>query len=111
MPHEPQWESLQNDLTLALGKAVQFDAGSKAVYASDASNYRQVPIGAVVPKNMDDFMRGVEICRRHQAPGRTRGGGTAMSGQTVNHAVVFELSTFCDNILERGTEAGSAVVE
>ena len=35
---------------------VRFDAGSRALYATDASNYRQVPIGVVVPR--DDRRRG-----------------------------------------------------
>ncbi|HEY6929400.1 MAG TPA: hypothetical protein VJA66_06970, partial [Thermoanaerobaculia bacterium] len=30
---------------------VRFDDGSLALYATDASNYRQVPIGVVLPKD------------------------------------------------------------
>jgi hypothetical protein len=35
---------------------VRFDAGSRALYASDASNYRQVPIGVCIPKSKDDVV-------------------------------------------------------
>ncbi|HSV44272.1 MAG TPA: FAD-binding and (Fe-S)-binding domain-containing protein [Ramlibacter sp.] len=105
------WASLEHDLSAALGTAVRFDDGHRAVYASDASNYRQVPIGVVVPRSIDDFVKGVEICRRHGAPVLMRGGGTSMSGQTVNVAVVFDLSAFCDGILEIDPAAGTALVE
>jgi FAD/FMN-containing dehydrogenase len=106
-----QWGTLASNLSDALGTAVRFDDGHRAVYASDASNYRQVPIGVVVPKSLDDFAAGIAICHRHGAPVLMRGGGTSMSGQTVNHAVVFDLSAFCDRILELDPVAGTALVE
>lgn len=105
------WSALETELSSALGTAVRFDDGHRAVYASDASNYRQVPIGVVVPRSIDEFIRGVEICRRHKAPVLMRGGGTSMSGQTVNVAVVFDLSAFCNEILALDPIAGTALVE
>lgn len=105
------WSALETELSTALGTAVRFDDGHRAVYASDASNYRQVPIGVVVPRSIDEFIRGVEICRRHKAPVLMRGGGTSMSGQTVNVAVVFDLSAFCNEILALDPIAGTALVE
>lgn len=105
------WEALERDLVQALGEAVRFDDGHRAVYAHDASNYRQVPIGVVVPRNLDDFIKGIEICRRHEAPVLMRGGGTSQNGQTVNVAVVFDLSVFCDGILALDPVAGTALVE
>lgn len=106
-----QWKRLETDLRAALGSAVCFDAGHKAVYASDASNYRQVPIGAVIPRNLDEFVRGVEICAHHDAPVLMRGAGTSMSGQTVNHAVVFDLSRHCNAILDLDPVSRLALIE
>src|SRR5690625_354020 len=40
---------------------VRFDAGSRALYSTDGSNYRQVPIGVVIPHDADDL----EIGRAH----------------------------------------------
>ncbi|WP_448118792.1 FAD-binding and (Fe-S)-binding domain-containing protein [Pseudomonas serbica] len=105
------WQALQADLVSALGSAVHFDDGHRVVFAHDASNYRQVPIGVVTPRTIEDFVRGVEICRRHNAPILTRGGGTSMNGQTVNDAVVFDLSMHCNAILALDPVAGTAVVE
>ena len=105
------WETLAAELAAALGSPVRFDPGHRAAYASDASNYRQVPIGVVVPKSLEDFVAGVAICRRHGAPVLMRGGGTSMNGQTVNVAVVFDLSAFCNSIVELDAATGTALVE
>ncbi|MDN5836805.1 MAG: hypothetical protein L0H12_05570, partial [Nitrosospira sp.] len=53
---------------------VRFDDGDRALYATDASNYRQVPIGVVIPKSVDDVIATVAACRRHGAPVLSRGG-------------------------------------
>ena len=94
------WSHLYASLKDALGTSVRFDAAHRAVYASDASNYRQVPIGVVVPRSLDEFIQGVAICHDHRAPLLVRGGGTSMCGQSVNNAVVFDLSTSCSRILD-----------
>lgn len=106
-----RWEPLERELLQTLGSMVHFDAGHQAVYASDASNYRQIPIGAVIPETLADFITGIDICRRHNAPVLMRGAGTSMSGQTVNHAVLFDLSQSCHRILELDPKAGTATVE
>ncbi len=106
-----QWEHLSVELTDALGDAVHFDTAHQAVYASEASNYRQIPIGVVTPKNTEQFIQGIAICHRNKAPILMRGGGTSMNGQTVNHAVVFDISKYCNHILELDPVAGTALVE
>ncbi|HYH45081.1 MAG TPA: FAD-binding protein, partial [Thermoanaerobaculia bacterium] len=73
--------SLEADLRRALRGEVRFDAGSRALYATDASNYRQVPIGVVLPRDTDDVLAAVEVCRQHGAPLLGRGAGTSLAGQ------------------------------
>jgi len=53
------------------------------MYASDAGNYRMVPIGVALPKDVDDVMHTLAVCRSHGAPIVARGGGTGIPGQTV----------------------------
>ena len=74
-----QWEQLNVELTAALGSSVHFDTAHQAVYASEASNYRQIPIGVVTPKNTEEFVKGIEICHRNKAPVLMRGAGTSIS--------------------------------
>src|SRR5579883_2428844 len=67
---------------------VRFDSGSRALYSTDGSNYRQVPIGVVVPRDEDDVVHAMRICREFGAPVLNRGGGTSLAGQCCNTAVV-----------------------
>ncbi len=60
--------ALAAQLREALDGEVRFDAGSRALYATDGSNYRQVPIGVVIPRTVEDVIRTVRICRDRGAP-------------------------------------------
>src|SRR6185295_12171947 len=79
---------------------VRFDRGSRALYATDGSNYRQVPIGLVVPRDDDDVIAAVAACRTHGAPVLPRGAGTSLAGQCCNVAVVLDSTKFMNRILE-----------
>lgn len=79
---------------------VRFDAGSRALYSTDASNYRQVPIGVVLPRNSEDVLACVALCREFSAPLLCRGAGTSLAGQTSNVAVVLDFSKYMANVFE-----------
>ncbi len=79
---------------------VRFDNGSRALYATDGSNYRQVPIGVVLPRNADDVIATISVCREHGAPVLCRGGGTSLAGQCCNVAVVLDFSKYMAEIIE-----------
>ncbi|MCO5997050.1 FAD-binding and (Fe-S)-binding domain-containing protein [Actinoallomurus rhizosphaericola] len=87
---------------------VRFDTASKAMYASDASNFRQVPIGVVVPRTLDDVVAVHRVCARFGAPIVNRGGGTSLSGETVNYAVVIDHTKYLTRIGE--TDAARRLV-
>jgi FAD/FMN-containing dehydrogenase/Fe-S oxidoreductase len=103
--------ALEAALRSALAGEVRFDAGARAAYASDASNYRQVPIGVVLPRSAEDIVAAVAACRAHDAPILARGGGTSLCGQTVNVAVVIDASKYLHRILELDGAARLARVE
>ncbi|HVT45184.1 MAG TPA: FAD-linked oxidase C-terminal domain-containing protein [Thermoanaerobaculia bacterium] len=102
-------------LAAALRKAirgeVRFDDGSRALYATDASNYRQVPIGVVLPYDADDVIATVAIARSFGAPILARGGGTSLAGQCCNVAVVLDMSKFMRRLLELDRNRRIARVE
>ena len=91
---------LEGALKRAVRGEVRFDAGSRALYASDSSNYRQVPIGVVVPRDRDDVLETLALCRRFGAPVLGRGAGTSLAGQCCNVAVVIDTSKHFRRILE-----------
>ena len=81
---------LEAALRSAVEGEVRFDSQSLALYANDASNFRQVPIGVVVPRTLDDVVAVHRVCAAFGAPVVNRGGGTSLSGETVNVAVVID---------------------
>ena len=92
--------ALARELVGEIGGEVRFSTGSRALYANDASVYRQVPIGVVVPRTVDDVVATVAACRRHGAPIVARGCGTGLAGQTVNTAVLLDFSKYLNELLE-----------
>src|SRR5690348_7553095 len=92
--------ALHADLERALGAAVEFDAQAKALYATDASNYRQVPIGVVTPRSRDEAVEAVRIAREHDAPIVARGGGTSLAGQGCNVALCIDFSRHLHHVIE-----------
>jgi FAD/FMN-containing dehydrogenase/Fe-S oxidoreductase len=103
--------ALQSDLRDSVRGEVRFDAGTRAVYAHDSSNYRQVPFGVVIPKDAEDVIAAVEVCRSHGTPVLPRGCGTSLSGETTNVAVIIDTSKYMREILEVNPGEGYARVQ
>src|SRR5689334_13335388 len=96
----PEASALAAELRTAIRGEVRFDRGSRALYATDASNYRQVPIGVVLPRDADDVVQTVAACRRHRVPVLPRGGGTSLAGQCCNVAVVIDMSKYMNRVVQ-----------
>src|SRR5262245_29727638 len=96
----PQAFELEQDLKRAVRGDVRFDSGTRAMYASDASNYRQIPVGLVIPRDADDVKAAVGVCRKHGAPVLPRGAGTSLAGQCCNVAVVLDFTKYMNRILD-----------
>lgn len=92
--------ALARELAGQVRGEVRFSDASRALYANDASVYRQLPLGVVIPRGTDDVIATVEICRRFAAPIGARGCGTGLAGQTVNEAVLIDFSKYMRDILE-----------
>src|ERR1700734_4201938 len=88
------YERLEADLRDRVDGEVRFDAGSRAAYSTDASNFRQVPIGVVVPRTPEAAVGAVAVCREHRVPLLSRGGGTSLAGQCTNTAIVIDWSKY-----------------
>ncbi|HZU02970.1 MAG TPA: FAD-binding oxidoreductase, partial [Ktedonobacteraceae bacterium] len=93
-------QALTQELRSTIHGEVRFDKGSRALYSTDGSNYRQVPIGVVLPKDVEDVIATVATCRRYGAPLLARGGGTSLAGQCCNVAVVIDFSKYMNRVLE-----------
>lgn len=108
---QEQSRSLEAALRRKVRGEVRFDNGGRALYATDGSNYRQVPIGVVIPRNADDVIATISTCRDHGAPILCRGGGTSLAGQCCNVAVVLDFSKYMSKIIELDPERRIARVQ
>lgn len=104
-------EKLEKELRKNISGEVRFDNGSRALYATDASNYRQYPIGVVLPKTEDDIINTVRISRKYGAPILNRGGGTSLAGQCCNVAVLMDMSKYYNQILNMDRQKETVTVQ
>jgi FAD/FMN-containing dehydrogenase/Fe-S oxidoreductase len=111
-PSQPDYTgALVRELRNQIAGEVRFDTGSRAAWSTDASNYRHVPIGVVLPRTIEDVIRTVALCRKYGAPITSRGGGTSLAGQACNVAVIIDYSKYLNRVLEIDPKRRIARVE
>ncbi len=104
-------ESLKTELARQVEGEVRFDAGTRAAYATDASNYRQVPVGVVIPRHEGDVIAALSLARENSIPILARGGGTSLAGQACNAAIVLDFSKYMNRVIAIDPDARTAQVE
>lgn len=109
--HHTELSSLHQELLSSLEGDCDFSPAGVALYTSDASNYRQIPLGVVFPKNSNDVKLTTRLCREYGLPVLMRGGGTSQNGQCVNEAVILDCSQHMNKVISIDTDAREAVVE
>ncbi len=112
-PHEffSERHELEAELRKSVRGEIRFGSGARALYATDGSNYRQLPIGIVLPRDSADVEAAVAACRKFGAPVLSRGGGTSLAGQCCNVAVVLDFSRYVDQILSLDFDGKRARVQ
>jgi len=106
-----QIEKLRRALEAEIEGEVRFSLGDRVLYATDASNYRQIPYGVVLPKSAEDVVTAVRLCNTHDVPITPRGGGTSLAGQTCNTSIIIDFSKYMHRVLSLDPQARLAVVE
>ncbi|MCY9782784.1 FAD-binding oxidoreductase [Nocardiopsis sp. EMB25] len=102
---------LRHDLERRVRGTVAFDPGTLALYTSDASNYRRVPLGVVIPETVDDCVAAVRTCAEHGVPVVPRGGGTSIAGNAIGTGVVIDTSRHLRAIEDIDPVARTATVQ
>jgi FAD/FMN-containing dehydrogenase/Fe-S oxidoreductase len=103
--------ALADDLRGEVRGDVWFDRATRAIYATDASNYRQVPLGVVCPRDADDVSAVLRVAAAHDVSVTARGAGTSLAGQSVNVGVIMDTSRHMRAILEVDPERRIARVQ
>ena len=109
--HNDEAAGLAAALRNTIRGEVRFDDGARSLYSTDSSNYRQIPIGVVIPCDRSDVIATVEICREYGAPITCRGGGTSLAGQCCNVAVIIDFTKYMNRIIEINPEEKLVRVE
>jgi FAD/FMN-containing dehydrogenase/Fe-S oxidoreductase len=107
----PAAADLEKELKQNIKGEVRFDRGSRAMYSTDGSNYRQIPIGLVIPRDDGDVVAAMAACRKYDAPVLARGAGTSLAGQCCNVAVVLDFTKYMNQILQLDPKQGFARVQ
>lgn len=76
----------------------------RIAYATDASAYREVPLGVAYPENEQDIVELVALAKKRQTHLIPRAGGTSIAGQVVGNGIVVDVSKHWKKILEINTE-------
>ncbi len=107
----PRLNALLEQLVQQISGDCDFSSAALAMYASDASNYRQVPLGVVLPANSNDVKITAKLCHEHGVPMLMRGGGTSQNGQCVNNAIIVDCSQYLNRVLNIDVENRTALIE
>jgi FAD/FMN-containing dehydrogenase len=102
---------LVDALDAAIEGEVRFDRRTRARYATDASNFRHVPVGVVIPRSVDDVIATIACCRERGVAVLSRGAGTSLAGQGCNAAVVIDFSVHLGHVIEIDVERRLARVQ
>jgi len=89
-------ETLYNLLTCK----VYTDLAKRTLYATDASDYKEMPLAVVFPENQNDIIELIKFTRQNNLSLIPRGGGTSLAGQVVGKGIVVDVSKHLNNIIE-----------
>jgi FAD/FMN-containing dehydrogenase/Fe-S oxidoreductase len=103
--------ALEKELRATISGEVRFGDGDRALYSTDSSNYRQIPIGVVIPRDRNEVIATVAACRKYGAPITCRGGGTSLAGQCCNVAVIIDFTKYLNRVIEIDAEKKLVRVE
>lgn len=103
--------AMMRELQGTVAGEVRFDRLSRALYSTDASDFRKEPVGVVIPRHVEDIQKIVKIAGQYCIPVIPRGGGSNLSGQTVGPGLIIDFSKYINKILQLNIEQRWAEVE
>ncbi|GAA2202698.1 FAD-binding and (Fe-S)-binding domain-containing protein [Sinomonas flava] len=104
-------QSLVDELRRTIEGDVDDSSLARALYSSDAANYRVVPGAVVRPRSREDVLTAVGAAREHGVPVTARGAGTSMAGNAVGPGLVLDFSRYLNRIVSLDPGARTAVVQ
>ncbi|MGM0392473.1 MAG: FAD-binding and (Fe-S)-binding domain-containing protein, partial [Bacteroidota bacterium] len=87
------------------------DSLHKSIYATDASVYREIPLGVCYPRSNSDLQLLIDFARKHKTGLIPRTAGTSLAGQCVGSGIVVDVSKYFNKILKIDPEKKTAIVQ
>ena len=84
---------------------------TRALYSSDASVYRVVPLAVARPRTTDELLTVLDAARSLGMPVTTRGAGTSCAGNAVGPGLVVDVARHLNRIHHVDADARLAVVD
>ena len=104
-------DHLKNLIKSEIEGEVYFDDVTREIYSTDASIYRIVPLCVVTPKTIKDIKNLVQISNEYGIPILPRGGGSSLSGQTVNKAIVIDFTKHINKVVDVDKNSMTAIAQ
>ena len=82
-----------------LNGSLVYDDLHKALYATDASVYRKIPLAVAFPKDEKDLQLLIEFATQNKVTLIPRTAGTSLAGQCVGDGIVVDVSKHFTNII------------
>ena len=102
---------LEGRIRSAIAGEVSSALATRALHASDASNYRVLPSLVVAPTNVADVSATLAICHEAGVAVTMRGAGTSVAGNACGAGVLVDTSRYLTRVLAFDPAARTATVE
>jgi len=83
---------------------IHTDLVSRILYSTDASEYREMPIGVAFPTSSNDVLQFVQHAINQKQSIIPRAAGTSLAGQVVGSGIVLDCSRYMTQIIELNVE-------
>ncbi|HEX5025970.1 MAG TPA: FAD-binding oxidoreductase, partial [Agriterribacter sp.] len=95
--------TLLQQLSTTLEGELFYDDTIRTLYATDASAYREMPLGVAIPRSEADIKKLVAFANTHNTALIPRTAGTSLAGQVVGSGIVVDVSKYFTKIIELNT--------
>lgn len=76
----------------------------RTIYSTDASAYRELPLGVAFPKHRQDIITLIHWAKKSNVTLIPRAAGTSLAGQVVGDGLIVDISRHMNHILEINTQ-------
>ena len=89
-----------DELAKSLDGILKYDIITRAIYSTDASDYKVRPVAVIYPRGASDIRKTVLFAAKNMIGITIRAAGTSLAGQVVSPGIIVDISRFMNKIIE-----------